>query len=63
MYVCLCNGISDKKSARLYDNFIHSHFNSCVNLFLWEINVVSVFAPREVMQDELTQMPEFKEIA
>lgn len=64
MYVCLCNGISDKKkSAGLYDNFIHSHFNSCVNLFLWEINVVSVFAPREVMQDELTQMPEFKEIA
>lgn len=47
MYVCLCNGISDKKSARLYDNFIHSHFNSCANLFLWEINVVSVFAPRE----------------
>lgn len=64
MYVCLCNGVSDKKFAVQSVSFIRNLSNNCVSLFLWEINVVSAFAPRaEVMQDELMQMPEFKEIA
>lgn len=45
MYVCLCNGVSDKKFVRRYVNFILSLFNNYVSLFLWEINVVSAFAP------------------
>lgn len=64
MYVCLCNGVSDKKIRQQYVSFIRNLSNNCVSLFLWEINAVSAFAPRaEVMQDELMQMPEFKEIA
>lgn len=65
MYVCLCNGVSDKKiRPRQSVSFIRNLSNNCVSLFLWEINAVSAFAPRaEVMQDELMQMPEFKEIA
>lgn len=64
MYVCLCNGVSDKKIRGQSVSFIRNLSNNCVSLFLWEINAVSAFAPRaEVMQDELMQMPEFKEIA
>ncbi len=63
MYVCLCNGVSDKKFVRLCASFNRNLFSNYVSLFPWEINAVSVFVPREVMEDELTTMPEFKEIA
>lgn len=46
MYVCLCNGVSDKKFARLYVSSIRNPSSSSVNLFLWEINAVNAFAPR-----------------
>ncbi|EGK16347.1 bacterioferritin-associated ferredoxin [Shigella flexneri 2850-71] len=46
MYVCLCNGVSDKKFARQSVSFIRNLSNNCVSLFLWEINAVSAFAPR-----------------
>lgn len=46
MYVCLCNGVSDKKFAVQYVSFIRNLSNNCVSLFLWEINAVSAFAPR-----------------
>ncbi len=47
MYVCLCNGVSDKKKfAEQSVSFIRNLSNNCVSLFLWEINAVSAFAPR-----------------
>lgn len=46
MYVCLCNGVSDKKKfARQSVSFILSLSNNYASLFLWEINAVSAFAP------------------
>ncbi len=46
MYVCLCNGVSDKKIRQQSVSFIRNLSNNCVSLFLWEINAVSAFAPR-----------------
>ena len=40
MYVCLCNGVSDKKFAVQSVSFIRNLSNNCVSLFLWEINAV-----------------------
>ena len=60
MYVCLCNGISDKKIRQAVRQFSpHSFqqlkkFNQCGKC---------VRAAREVMEDELMQLPEFKESA
>lgn len=46
MYVCLCNGVSDKKNVRLCASFNRNLFSNYVSLFPWEINAVSVFVPR-----------------
>ena len=61
MYVCLCNGVSDKKIRQVVRQFQPQSFqqlrklgNQCGKC---------VRAAREVMEDELTTMPEFKEIA
>lgn len=47
MYVCLCNGVNDKKFVRLCANSILSLFSSCGNLFPLEINAVSAFVQHE----------------
>lgn len=46
MYVCLCNGVNDKKFVRLCANSILSLFNNCENLFPLEINAVSASVRR-----------------
>jgi hypothetical protein len=46
MYVCLCNGVSDKKIRQAVRQFQPQSFQQFANLFLWEINAVSVFALR-----------------
>ena len=51
MYVCLCNGISDKKIRQAVRQFSPHSFQQFVR------------AAREVMEDELMQLPEFKESA
>lgn len=43
MYVCLCNGVSDKKFAGLFASFNRNLFSNYVSLFPLEINAVSVF--------------------
>ena len=45
MYVCLCNGISDKKFVRLCASFPHS-FQQLKNLFRSAISAVNVSGPR-----------------
>ncbi|ENG2646454.1 bacterioferritin-associated ferredoxin [Salmonella enterica subsp. enterica serovar Banana] len=64
MYVCLCNGISDKK-IRLAVRQFHPQSFQQLRKFIPVGNQCGkcIRAAREVMQDELTQMPEFKEIA
>ncbi|MCS5945464.1 bacterioferritin-associated ferredoxin [Klebsiella variicola subsp. variicola] len=64
MYVCLCNGVSDKKFARLFASFNRNLFQQ-LRKFVPVGNQCGkcVRAAREVMEDELTTMPEFKEIA
>ena len=64
MYVCLCNGISDKKNS-----------SGCAPVFPPLVPALKKFIPvgnqcgkcvraaREVMEDELMQLPEFKESA
>ncbi len=46
MYVCLCNGVSDKKIRQVVRQFQRNLFSNYVSLFPWEINAVSVFVPR-----------------
>jgi hypothetical protein len=46
MYVCLCNGVSDKKFVRPFASFNRNLFSNYANLFPLEINAVNVFAPR-----------------
>ena len=46
MYVCLCNGVSDKKIRQAVRQFHPQSFQQLRSLFLWEINAVSAFAPR-----------------
>ena len=61
MYVCLCNGISDKKIRQAVRQFSpHS-----LKKFIPVGNQCGkcVRAAREVMEDELMQLPEFKESA
>ncbi|MCZ5661305.1 bacterioferritin-associated ferredoxin [Escherichia coli] len=65
MYVCLCNGVSDKKKfARQSVSFIPQSFQQ-LRKFIPVGNQCGkcIRAARKVMQDELMQMPEFKEIA
>lgn len=46
MYVCLCNGVSDKKFVRLFVSFTLNLSNNYVSLFLLEINAVSASVRR-----------------
>ena len=64
MYVCLCNGISDKKIRQVVRQFQPQSFQQ-LRKFVPFVNQCGkcVRAAREVMEDELTTMPEFKEIA
>ena len=64
MYVCLCNGISDKKIRQVVRQFQPQSFQQ-LRKFVPVGNQCGkcVRAAREVMEDELTTMPEFKEIA
>ena len=64
MYVCLCNGVSDKKIRQVVRQFQPQSFQQlrkCVPV--GNQCGKCVRAAREVMEDELTTMPEFKEIA
>ena len=64
MYVCLCNGVSDKKIRQVVRQFQPQSFQQ-LRKFVPVGNQCGkcVRAAREVMEDELTTMPEFKEIA
>ncbi|EPL6876182.1 TPA: bacterioferritin-associated ferredoxin [Klebsiella pneumoniae] len=64
MYVCLCNGVSDKKIRQVVRQFQPQSFQQ-LRKFVPVRNQCGkcVRAAREVMEDELTTMPEFKEIA
>ncbi|MEE6955778.1 bacterioferritin-associated ferredoxin [Escherichia coli O6:H49] len=64
MYVCLCNGVSDKKIRQAVRQFHPQSFQQ-LRKFILVGNQCGkcIRAAREVMQDELMQMPEFKEIA
>ncbi len=44
MYVCLCNGVSDKKFVRLCASFNRNLFSNYVSLFRG--NQCGVFVPR-----------------
>ncbi len=62
MYVCLCNGISDKKIRQAVRQFSPHSFQQ-LKKFIPVGNQCGkcVRAAREVMEDELMQLPEFKE--
>ncbi len=64
MYVCLCNGISDKKIRQAVRQFSPRSFQQ-LKKFIPVGNQCGkcVRAAREVMEDELMQLPEFKESA
>ncbi len=68
MYVCLCNGISDKKIRQAVRQFSPHSFQQ-LKKFIPVGNQCGkcvraagkcVRAAREVMEDELMQLPEFK---
>lgn len=63
MYVCLCNGISDKKIRQAVRQF--PPLVPAIKKFIPVGNQCGkcVRAAREVMEDELMQLPEFKESA
>ena len=64
MYVCLCNGISDKKIRQAVRQVAPHSFQQ-LKKFIPVGNQCGkcVRAAREVMEDELMQLPEFKESA
>ena len=64
MYVCLCNGSSDKKIRQAVRQFSPHSFQQ-LKKFIPVGNQCGkcVRAAREVMEDELMQLPEFKESA
>ncbi|MGB7803718.1 bacterioferritin-associated ferredoxin [Buttiauxella sp.] len=64
MYVCLCNGVSDKKIRQAVRQFSPQSFQQ-LRKFIPVGNQCGkcIRAAREIMQEELTQLPEFKEIA
>lgn len=64
MYVCLCNGISDKKIRQAVRQFFPP-LVPAIKKFIPVGNQCGkcVRAAREVMEDELMQLPEFKESA
>ena len=59
MYVCLCNGISDKKIRQAVRQFSPHSFQQLKKF----IPVGNQCCKCEVMEDELMQLPEFKESA
>ena len=64
MYVCLCNGVSDKKIRQVVRQFQPQSFQQLRKFVpVGNQRGKCVRAAREVMEDELTTMPEFKEIA
>lgn len=63
MYVCLCNGISDKKIRQAVRQFPHSFQQLKKFIPVGNQCGKCVRAAREVMEDELMQLPEFKESA
>ncbi len=64
MYVCLCNGVSDKKIRQVVRQFQPQSFQQLRKFIPVGYQCGKcVRAAREVMEDELTSMPEFKEIA
>lgn len=64
MYVCLCNGVSDKKIRQAVRQFQPQSFQQ-LRKFIPVGNQCGkcVRAAREIMHEELLQIPEFKEIA
>jgi len=46
MYVCLCNGVSDKKIRQAVRQFHPQSFQQLRKFIPVEINAVSAFAPR-----------------
>jgi len=60
MYVCLCNGISDKKIRQAVRQFSPHSFQQ-LKKFIPVGNQCGkcVRAAREVMEDELMQLPEY----
>lgn len=63
MYVCLCNGVSDKNSPAVRQ--FHPQSFQQLRKFIPVGNQCGkcVRAAREIMQDELLQIPEYKETA
>lgn len=64
MYVCLCNGVNDKKIRQAVRQFNPQSFQQ-LRKFILVGNQCGkcVRAAREIMEDELTRMPEYQEIA
>ena len=64
MYVCLCNGVNDKKIRQAVRQFNPQSFQQ-LRKFIPVGNQCGkcVRTAREIMEDELTRMPEYQEIA
>ena len=64
MYVCLCNGVSDKKIRQAVRQFQPQSFQQ-LRKFIPVGNQCGkcIRSAREIMQDELTLIPELKETA
>ncbi|QLP45607.1 bacterioferritin-associated ferredoxin [Klebsiella michiganensis] len=64
MYVCLCNGVNDKKIRQAVRQFNPQSFQQ-LRKFIPVGNQCGkcVRAARAIMEDELTRMPEYQEIA
>ena len=64
MYVCLCNGVSDKKIRQAVRQFQPQSFQQ-LRKFIPVGNQCGkcIRTAREIMQDELTLIPELKETA
>lgn len=64
MYICLCNGISDKTIRQAVRKHQPQSFQQLRKLVpVGNQCGKCVRAAREIMQNELSQIPEFKEIA
>ncbi|PLR30375.1 bacterioferritin-associated ferredoxin [Chimaeribacter coloradensis] len=64
MYICLCNGISDKTIRQAVRKHQPQSFQQLRKFVPVGTQCGKcVRAAREIMQDELSQIPEFKEIA
>lgn len=64
MYVCLCNGVSDKKIRQAVRQFHPQSFQQlrkCIPI--GNQCGKCIRAAREIMQDELILLPELKETA